>query len=648
MFGFVRVGAAIPKLKVADCSYNTSEILNIIEDAVRKKVKVLVFPELSITSYTCADLFMQTSLISSSLNALEKLLAHTKNLDIFIAVGLPLKVDDMLFNCIVAIHKGSLLGVVPKTYLPNYSEFYEKRWFSSSTDVKSKEIRLCSQIVPFGNDLIFECENNPTIKIGIEICEDLWAPIPPSSILAMRGATILLNGSASNEIVTKHEYRKNLVASQSASTIGAYVYSSAGIGESTQDLVFSGHSMICENGSILSESKRFSKDNQLIISDIDTEFLSGDRCKNTTFMSFINNNTYIPEFRKISFNMNIESDENLYRFVNPQPFVPKNDLKLNERCEDIFNIQLNGLAKRVNHTKAKHLVIGISGGLDSTLALLVAVKACDFLSLNRKTIIGVTMPGFGTTDRTYNNAINLMKSLGIELREISIKDASIQHFKDINHDMNIHDVTYENTQARERTQILMDIANQENGLVVGTGDLSELALGWATYNGDHMSMYGVNAGVPKTLVRALVSWVANSGELDDESKDILHDVLDTPVSPELLPPDKEGNINQKTEELVGPYILHDFFLYYVVRCGFSPKKIFYIAKIAFKDEFDDNTILKWLRNFYNRFFSQQFKRSCLPDGPKVGTISLSPRGDWRMPSDAMNTVWIKELDEIDY
>ena len=645
MYGLVRVAAAVPKLAVADTSYNTQEIIQLIYEANKKDVKILVFPELCISAYTCSDLFFQSPLLTSCLAALNHIIEKTQTVDMVIVVSLPIELDNQTFNCAALLHKGKILGVVPKTYLPNYSEFYEERWFSSATDLISKEITLSGQTVPIGSDLIFTAQNVPNLSIGVEICEDLWAPIPPSSYLAMGGATIILNPSASNELATKHEYRRSLVSHQSANTISAYVYSSAGFGESTQDVVFSGHSMICENGSIFKESKRFSKENQLIVADVDLEQLSNDRKKNTSFMPH-KKSIGLPLFRKIYFYMGNTESKTLERTIIPKPFVPKDDQKLNQRCSDIFNIQISGLAKRFIHTQAKTLVIGISGGLDSTLALLVAARACDYVGVSRKSIIGVTMPGFGTTDRTYNNAVNLMKALGITTKEISIKEASLQHFKDIDHDINLHDVTYENTQARERTQILMDLANKENGLVVGTGDLSELALGWATYNGDHMSMYGVNSGVPKTLVRVLVNYVATSGSLDDASNAILFDVLDTPVSPELLPPDEKGEIKQKTEDIVGPYELHDFFLYYVVRFGFSPAKIMYFAENAFVDVYPREIILKWLKNFYRRFFNQQFKRSCLPDGPKVGTINLSPRGDWRMPSDAVSKVWLDEVEKL--
>lgn len=646
MYSFIRTAAAVPVLKVADCVYNTEEIIKLIDEALKKEVKILAFPELSITSYTCGDLFAQSTLIEYAEKSLEKIAEFSKDKDMFITVGLPVCCDNQTFNCIAGISKGKILGLIPKTNLPNYSEFYEERWFSSADDLISDEITICGQTVPIGSDILFTVENIKNLTIGIEVCEDLWSPIPPSSYQSIFGATVIINGSASNELATKHEYRRNLVAQQSSRCICGYIYSSAGTGESTQDTVFSGHSMICENGNMLSESKRFLREGSLTIADIDLELLANDRKKNTSFMTQLRKNEGPLFFRNIKFTMEENSIDGFYRTVKPAPFVPDNNAMLNERCEDIFNIQVTGLAKRITHTNSKSLVVGISGGLDSTLALLVAVKACDYLGIDRKNVHGITMPGFGTTDRTYNNALNLMKSLGVTVKEISIKDAAIQHFKDIGHDINVHDVTYENTQARERTQILMDYANKEWGMVIGTGDLSELALGWATYNGDHMSMYGVNGGVPKTLVRVLVKWVAENENLGNNSAEILFDVLDTPVSPELLPPDKDGNINQKTEEIVGPYELHDFFLYYVVRFGFSPAKILFLAEKAFKGEYSRETLIKWIKNFYRRFFAQQFKRSCLPDGPKVGTISLSPRGDWRMPSDACGRIWLDEAEKL--
>ena len=644
MYGFIRVGAAVPKCKLADSIYNKDKLIQLMQKAAEKQIQVLVFPELSITTYTCGDLFFQFSLLESAQKGLSDIVSASQSIDVFTVVGLPIAADNQIFNCAVAIYRGKILGVVPKTFLPNYGEFYEKRWFSSASELISKEITLCGQKVPIGADLLFTAEQIPYCKIGVELCEDLWSPIPPSSYQAVAGATILLNPSASNELATKYDYRKKLISQQSSRCIGAYVYASSGVGESTQDMVFSGHGIIYENGSLLAESKRFLRESQIIYADVDLELLANDRRKNSSFMDC---QIPLPSYREITFSMKAQSViEQLERVIKPNPFVPDTNAFLDQRCQDIFNIQVVGLARRIEHTQVKSIVVGISGGLDSTLALLVAVKACDYLKFSRNHVIGITMPGFGTTDRTYRNALSLMEALGVQIREISIQKAALQHFEDIGHDVSIHDVTYENTQARERTQILMDIANKENGLVVGTGDLSELALGWATYNGDHMSMYGVNAGVPKTLVRILVQWVAQYGSLSQVAKDILSDVLDTPVSPELLPPDEKGNINQKTEEIVGPYQLHDFFLYYVVRFGFSPSKILFLAEQAFAGEYDKATLLKWLKNFYRRFFLQQFKRSCLPDGPKVGTISLSPRGDWRMPTDAFYRIWMEELEKL--
>ncbi len=642
-YGYVKVGAAVPKLKVADCLFNAEEIKKIISKAAEQKIKVLCFPELSITAYTCADLFFQETLKRKAMDSLCDIMDYSKDFDTVVCVGMPIGLDNQLFNCAVLFYKSKILGVVPKSIIPNENEFYEKRWFSPSDDLISDTVELCGQVVPIGSDLLFKDETTGAV-LGLEICADLWAPVQPSSFQCLHGANIILNLSASNELIGKHEYRTNLVTQQSASCISGYVYTSAGIHESTTDLVFGGHCFICENGSVVSEGQRFNKESQLISTEIDIERIIGERQKNKGYMNCARTSNYALKYREIKFaTQNCENNE-LTRIVNRFPFVPSDDKKRNNRCDEIFSIQVAGLAKRIMHIGVKKVVIGISGGLDSTLALLVCVKTYDFLEMNRKDIIGVTMPGFGTTDRTYNNSIQLMKSLGITVKEISIKDACIQHFKDIEQDINNHDLTYENAQARERTQILMDIAGKENGFVVGTGDLSELALGWATYNGDHMSMYGVNGGIPKTLIRYMVRWAALHEQLDESSKNILLDVLDTPVSPELIPPDKEGKISQITEDIVGPYELHDFYLYYVLRFGFSPSKIRFLANHAFKDLYTDEVIVKWLKVFYKRFFTQQFKRSCLPDGPKVGTICLSPRGDLRMPSDASFHLWLSELE----
>lgn len=643
--GFIKVAAAIPSVKVADCSYNVQQIESLIAMAEGKGVEVIVFPELCITGYTCQDLFKQTLLLEQAETSVLMLLDFTRKLDIISIVGVPVVVGDLLLNCAAVIQKGDLLGLVPKTYLPNYSEFYEKRWFASSQDLQPSEIRFAgNKIVVTPQPTLFRtCDG---AMFGVEICEDVWAPVPPSCNLALSGADIIFNLSASDELIGKHDYLKGLLAQQSARMISGYVYSGCGFGESTQDVVYGGNAIAYENGQLLAESERFALDSQLIITQIDVEKIRNERRTNSTYINaqrghdsrIVNAHTVMPR------------DFELIRDVDPHPFIPKTD-DMEKSCDEIFSIQVAGLAKRLVHTGCKTVVVGISGGLDSTLALLVCVRTFDKLQLSRKGIVGVTMPGFGTTDRTYNNAVNLMKSLGITLCEISIADAVKQHFNDIGHDINVHDVTYENSQARERTQILMDLSNQLGALVIGTGDLSELALGWATYNGDHMSMYGVNAGVPKTLIKYLVKFVAMS-EDSDETRSILLDIIDTPISPELIPADEAGNITQKTEDLVGPYELHDFFLYHIIRFGYRPSKIFMLARKAFDGSnpeapfYDDETIKKWLTIFLRRFFNQQFKRSCLPDGPKVGSVSLSPRGDWRMPSDASSALWLKECEQI--
>ncbi|WP_185154832.1 NAD(+) synthase [Dysgonomonas sp. 25] len=640
-YGFVRVAAATPSVKVADCDYNARQIIDMATRADKQGVSAAVFPEMGITSYTANDLFNQRPLIDGALAALKQICEETKNLNIIIVAGSPIEIANRLYNTGVVIYRGEIRGIVPKTFLPNYNEFYDKRWFASSAELSRKSVEIFGKEIPVGIDLIFE---TPEFNFALDICEDLWTPIPPSSYASLFGADIIFNLSASNETAGKHLYRKSLVSQQSARCIAGYVYAAAGNGESTTDVVFGGSSLIAENGAILSEGERFSFENRMITADIDVDRLRNDRLKNKSFSL---SEYHLQEKNSYRY-IRIEQPEKkieLNRYINPTPFVPTEDALLNERCEEIFAIQIGGLAKRLLHTSIQKAVVGVSGGLDSTLALLVMVKAYDKLGISRENIIGITMPGFGTTDRTYGNAIQLMKSLGITSVEISIVDAVNQHFKDIDQDANRHDITYENSQARERTQILMDYANKVNGLVIGTGDLSELALGWCTYNGDHMSMYAVNTGIPKTLVRTLVKWVADT-QMDEQSKTILHDVVDTPVSPELLPADENGEIAQKTEDVVGPYVLHDFFLYNVLRCGFSPAKIFFLAQHAFGNEYDKETILKWLKAFFRRFFSQQFKRSCLPDGPKVGSVNLSPRGDWRMVSDASAALWMKELDNI--
>lgn len=639
-YGFVKVAAAVPRVKVADCKFNSERLEGLITIAEGKGVQILTFPEMCITGYTCGDLFAQQLLLEQAEMALIQILNSTRQLDIISILGMPVVVNSTVINAAVVIQKGKILGVVPKTYLPNYKEFYEQRWFTSALQVSENSVRLCGQIVPMGNNLLFETAET---TFGIEICEDLWATVPPSSSLALQGAEIIFNLSADDEGIGKHNYLCSLISQQSARCISGYVFSSSGFGESTTDVVFAGNGLIYENGYLLARSERFCLEEQLIINEIDVECIRAERRVNTTFAA---NKANCPgkEAIRISTEFVNSKDLNLTRTFNLHPFVPQGS-ELNSRCEEIFSIQIAGLAQRLLHTGAKTAVIGISGGLDSTLALLVCVKTFDKLGLSRKDILGITMPGFGTTDRTYHNAIDLMNSLGVSIREISIREACIQHFKDIGHDLNIHDVTYENSQARERTQILMDIANQTWGMVIGTGDLSELALGWATYNGDHMSMYGVNAGIPKTLVKHLVQWVAENG-MDEASKATLLDIVDTPISPELIPADENGEIKQKTEDLVGPYELHDFFLYYFLRFGFRPSKIYFLAQTAFSGVYDDETIKKWLQTFFRRFFNQQFKRSCLPDGPKVGSISISPRGDWRMPSDASSAAWLKEIAEL--
>ncbi len=634
--GFVRVGAVVPKLKVADTEFNCNEIIKQIEIASNNKIQIAVFPELCITGYTCQDLFEQDILLEEAEKSLDKILEYTNNLDIICIIGMPIKAENQLFNTAVVIQKGRILGIVPKTFIPNYSEFYEKRWFTSSKNANNKEIEILGQKVPFGIDLLFKDKANNEICFGIEICEDVWAVEPPSNKLSLLGANIIFNLSASNEVIGKKEYRRELVKMQSAKTISGYVYCSSGVNESTSDVVFSGESMIFENGSCLANNQRFDFESNMIFTEIDTKRLANDRRKNTSFMG----NPVDLEYREIEINIpdNIES---LTREYSKTPFVPEDKKKISEICEEILNIQSYGLAKRLLHTNINKTVIGISGGLDSTLAFLVIIKAYEILNLPKENIIAITMPGFGTTSRTHNNSMKLINEYGATFREINITKSSLQHFEDIGHDKNIKDVTYENAQARERTKILMDIANKENGLVVGTGDLSELALGWCTYNGDHMSMYAVNTSIPKTLVKYIIKWVA--GNSKEECKNIINDILDTPISPELLPPDEKGNIEQKTEEQVGPYILHDFFLYHFLRYGAEPKKIYILACKTFKQDFKEEEIKHWLQVFIKKFFTQQFKRNCMPDGPKVGTVSLSPRGDLRMPSDASYNIWLNNF-----
>ncbi len=640
MNSYTRIAAVVPELKVADVEFNTKEIINALQKAKNEGAEIVLFPELAITGYTCADLFYQSKLRKEAANALVEIAKVSGLLEITAVVGLPVEANGKLYNCAAFLSNGNILGIVTKTYLPTTGEFYEERWFSSEKDRTTEFVNIGGNEISFGADMFFFTENFPELKIGIEICEDLWAVIPPSSELALAGATLLLNPSASNEILGKFEYRKELVRQQSARCIAAYVYSSAGANESSTDVVYSGHALVAENGSILAESSRYSFETQMTLVDIDLERLVNDRIRNSSFSKAKPKQ----EFREIPFTLARSSKEKLIRIIPRMPFVPSDISKRNANCEEIFLIQSTGLAKRLKHTTSKKVVLGLSGGLDSTLALLVCIKAFEILNLDTKGILCITMPGFGTTDRTRSNAETLAVELGTSLQIISIADAVLQHFKDIGQDVNTHDITFENSQARERTQILMDMANKENALVIGTGDMSELALGWCTYNGDQMSMYGVNAGIPKTLVRYLIEWRADAEYKNNIGK-ILHDICNTPVSPELLPA-KDGEIVQKTEEVVGPYLLHDFFLYYMLRMNYSPSKIFVFAKQAFASEFDDNTILQWMKVFYKRFFSQQFKRSAMPDGPKVGSVALSPRGDLRMPSDASANLWLAEIDGL--
>ena len=640
-YGFVKVAAAVPHVQVADCFYNIEEIEKLMRQASEEGVQMITFPELSITAYTCLDLFTQQTLLNNAEKALLKLVSNTADLAIFTIVGIPLRTENRLINVAVVFQKGEILGVVPKTYLPNYKEFQEQRWFTSSTELQKSRISIAGKEYPLSSYLLFKSEQ---IVAGIEICEDLWVPVPSSSLLAMQGANIIFNLSASNELIGKHNYLRSLICQQSARCMAGYVYASSGFGESSTDLVFAGNGIIAENGNLLAESARFTMKEQLVISEIDIESLQNDRQVNTSFMYGAYELLKNKASETIHFQLETSKEFTLTRSIDPHPFTPSGEA-LAERCEEIFQIQIAGLAKRIAHTHAQTAVVGISGGLDSTLALLVTVMTFDALKIPREQIIGITMPGFGTTGRTYNNAVNLIHSLGVTLKEISIKEACLQHFKDINHDPTIHDVTYENSQARERTQLLMDVANKLNGLVIGTGDLSELALGWATYNGDHMSMYGVNGSIPKTLVKYLVEWIAQN-KVDKASQATLLDIVDTPISPELIPADENGNIKQKTEDLVGPYELHDFYLYHFIRFGSSPAKIYFLAQKAFHGIYDNTTIKKWLYTFFRRFFQQQFKRSCLPDGPKVGSISLSPRGDWRMPSDAISKLWLSEIEQL--
>lgn len=637
--GFIRVGAIVNKLALANPLKNADVIIKEIKKAETLGVSIVTTPELSLSGYTCGDLFLQEQLLDDSIKALEQVLNETKDIDIISILGMPLRHDNQLFNCAVVTTKGKILGVIPKTYIPNYQEFYEARWFSSSKELITEEIEILGQLVPITTNILFQDKTLKEATFGIEICEDLWTVNPPSNNHALAGATMIFNLSSSNELIGKQEYRKSLVSSQSARTISAYIYTSSGVMESTSDILFGGASMIYENGSILAENKRFELESNIITADIDVLKLANDRIKNRSFMK----NTNLEEYKIIKLDIK-DNIKELNREYKEYPFVPSNELERNKRCEEIIEIQSTALARRLIQVGNPKCVIGMSGGLDSTLAFLVIVKAYEKLKRNPKDIIGITMPGFGTTDRTYQNSIDLVKEYGATLKEISIKDAALLHMKDIGLPETDRSVTYENIQARERTQILMDVANMENGLVIGTGDLSELALGWCTYNGDHMSMYAVNTSIPKTLVRYLVAWVKDT--TDGKKKEVLQDILDTPISPELLPPDEAGNILQKTESSIGPYVLHDFYLYHFLRYGATPKKIYTLAKHTFKNSFSKEEIKKWLKVFIRRFFTQQFKRNCIPDGVKVGSISLSPRGDLRMPSDANYETWIKELEDI--
>ena len=629
--GFIKVAAATPKIKVADPAYNTEEILKIIDETEKNGASILVFSELTISGYTCGDLFLQQPLLTECKNQLLRIVKATENKSMLVVVGCPIVIKQKLYNCAVVISDGSILGIVPKTHLPNYSEFYELRHFTSGEGLE-EDLWFGEEFgyVNVAVNQLFKCKEIPELVVACEICEDLWVPLPPSTYHAMAGATVICNPSASVETTTKESYRRSLVSNQSARLLAAYIYADAGEGESTQDVVYSGHHLICENGSVLAEAKRFT--NEIIYADIDVQKLAAERRKMTSFPGGQTEDYFEQEF-------SLEVKENKITRTFPKaPFVPDNQDERDKRCDEILSLQSMGLKKRLEHTNCKHAVVGISGGLDSTLAVLVTARAFDLLDIPRENLICVTMPCFGTTDRTYQNAVSLIKELGATLKEVRIEKAVRQHFADIGHDENNHDVTYENSQARERTQILMDMANQYNGMVIGTGDMSELALGWATYNGDHMSMYAVNCSVPKTLVRYLVLYYAETTD-NKKLSEVLMDVLDTPVSPELRPP-VDGVISQKTEDLVGPYELHDFFLYYMLRFGFPKSKLYRMAKLTFDGVYDDETIKKWLDKFYWRFFSQQFKRSCLPDGPKVGSVAVSPRGDLRMPSDASPTAWL--------
>lgn len=635
-YGFVRVGAAFPKVRVADISYNCDNIIDLIIKAESKDVRMLVFPELCLSSYTCGDLFNQKLILQKSLQGLDEIVDVTRNTSTLCFIGMPIEYYGQVYNCCVVFQKGNILGIVPKTYIPNYNEFYEKRWFASGKNIKNATIKLFGEDIPFGVDILFEDDLGRGIMVGAEICEDMWVPVSPGSLLSRAGALILFNLSASNDLVGKAKSRERIIVSDSARLSCAYVYSSAGEGESTTDVVFGGYGMIAENGYALARRDAFEWDKDLLISDIDVEKLLSQRKKNDSF-SF----EFSSEYRKIAYGVK-GNNADLCRDISPHPFVPSDVNEKNKNCSDVFSIQKAALRKRMEAIGCKNAVVGVSGGLDSTLALLVTVAVFKDLGIELQNILGVTMPGFGTSDKTYGNSAKLIRSLGVKFLEIDIKNSCEKHFEDIGHDPKVHDVTYENAQARERTKILMDLANKVGGIVVGTGDLSEIALGWCTYNGDHMSMYSVNAGVPKTLVGHMVSWIADN-VVDEACATILKDIVKTPISPELLPPDEDGKISQETESILGSYELHDFFIYYTLRWGYSPTKILYLATKAFEGKYDKKQIKKVLETFIKRFFSQQFKRSCMPDGPKVGTVSLSPRGDLKMPSDASVQAWLRDL-----
>lgn len=642
MEGIMRVAAAVPKLRLCNVAENAAAMAEQLHMAADRKASLVAFPELSLTGYTCGDLFFQKSLLQATEAGLQQMLEACPE-GVTAVVGAPVQADGVLYNCAVVLTKGKLLGVVPKLFLPNYNEFYEKRWFASGFQLQAEHVMLCGQQVPMGRELLFESADG--VRFGVELCEDLWTALPPSTFLSLHGAELIVNLSASNELIAKREYRQELVRQQSARCLCAYLYVSAGVGESTSDLVFSGHSMVAQCGGMVKENADYLAENYVLTADLDLDRIRGDRREQTSFADAQAHYGTLEPVRRVSCPaLMLAESEPVELHVAKHPFIPADKASRQTRCAQIFDMQATALARRLRITGGK-LTVGISGGLDSTLALLAACRAMDMMGLPRTNITGVTMPCFGTTDHTYQNALTLMTTLGVAQREIPIHEAVRLHFRDIGHNEQDHSVTYENAQARERTQVLMDVANQTGGIVLGTGDLSEIALGWCTYNADHMSMYGVNSGVPKTLVRWVIQ-TATENPAFAASKDVLQSILDTPISPELLPPDEQGNIAQQTEDLVGPYALHDFFLYYAVRFGMRPRKIYELAKLAFADDFDDATILKWLKNFYRRFFTQQFKRNCIPDGVKIGSIALSPRGDWRMPSDAESALWLKECEEL--